>query len=357
MKTYVTRTELLAIINAAIADVPECEDCEVAGPVWHLRCPEPDGTNWSDSLTIRGHGRDPVPCFPAAARAAAHARAEYAIRSDEGRLDDIVFEAAGHHFLAVSDFRSKDTQPMWYVTVDSDTESRAFPATVQDTDPDVLRDHILLWWDSGTVPPGRELGSPGRQAAPQIHAAHSIPMVERFIYRSFQIDTNRINSRGELQNMNRLERWHQDGVIHLDMSEVAHDEARAGGSARRTNKALGYIFTMTQASTLNEQEQIRTIERILFPHGAQTENERNDVEIVFNAQKYSRILVTNDGASKSQPGGILGKRSELARIGVTVMRDSDAVAYVENAIRRRDALARQIAEHSGVGLPKWVGLD
>ena len=38
----------------------------------------------------------------------------------------------------------------------------------------------------------------------------AMEMPERFVYRRFQIDTNRINSKNNEQNMNRLERWHSD---------------------------------------------------------------------------------------------------------------------------------------------------
>jgi hypothetical protein len=182
-------------------------------------------------------------------------------------------------------------------------------------------------------------------------------MIARFIYKSFQIDTNRINARGGLEHMNQLERWRDEDVIHLDMSEVAHGEARSGNDARRSEKALGYIYSITHADTSAEQAQMRAIESILFPNGPANQNERNDVEIVFNALKYSRILVTNDGASKTQPGGIIGKRNELAALGLRIMRDFEAVEYIKSEIRRRDELARRIADHTGQPLPEWVGKD
>jgi hypothetical protein len=86
MKNYVTRNELLRIINSDIANDPSCEDCEVNGALYHLRIPEYDGTNWSDSLIVRGHGRDPRPCFSVAVPAAVRAREQYALRTDSGWL-------------------------------------------------------------------------------------------------------------------------------------------------------------------------------------------------------------------------------------------------------------------------------
>ena len=38
----------------------------------------------------------------------------------------------------------------------------------------------------------------------------------------------------------------------------------------------------------------------------------NDIEIVFNAAKYEGILVTADGGSRRQLGGILGNRAALS---------------------------------------------
>jgi len=69
----------------------------------------------------------------------------------------------------------------------------------------------------------------------------------------FQIDTNRINSRGTLVAMNRLERWHRDGVIGLVMSDIAHAEAKAGRNTRRSRKAVGYIYSLSFEREPNAQ--------------------------------------------------------------------------------------------------------
>jgi len=181
---------------------------------------------------------------------------------------------------------------------------------------------------------------------------------QRFIGLMFHVDTNRINARQQLENMNRLETWAVNDVIALEMAEVALNEAVAGNDARRREKAMASIYSMTLASTPREREMLRDIEVILFPDGADTPNKRNDVEIVFNAAKYGRILVTADGGSRSQPMGILGNADTLKRaVGVDVMTDSDAVSLVEARIRRRDARCRWWAERSGTAVPEWVGQD
>lgn len=183
-------------------------------------------------------------------------------------------------------------------------------------------------------------------------------MPDRYVHKMFQIDTNRINARGGLDNMNKLEKWHNDGVIKIEMSEPSLEEAFQGNNVERRNKAAGYIYSITYADTAEEQRVLRSIEQILFPEGAKDQNQKNDVEIVFNAREYRRILVTNDGGSKAQPGGILGN-AELLRnkLDVSVVTDAQAVEIVRKAIEKRDQKARYVSEKRSVPLPEWVGKD
>ncbi len=102
---------------------------------------------------------------------------------------------------------------------------------------------------------------------------------------------------------------------------------------------------------------MQRIAQILFPRGVTTQSQRNDVEIVFNSSKYFSPLITNDGASKSQPGGILGNRVQLSQIGIKVLTPEEAVSQVEKQISQRDKYAREWAEHCGKELPYWVGQD
>jgi hypothetical protein len=183
-------------------------------------------------------------------------------------------------------------------------------------------------------------------------------MDQRFIGLMFHLDTNRINAKQNLEHMNRLEQWAANDVIMLDMAEVALNEAMAGGNAQRAAKALNSIYSETFASTSQERQMLATIERILFPEGADDQNKRNDVEIVFNAAKYCRILVTADGDSRTQPRGILGNAGSLKKaVGVEIMRDAEAVERVERRIRARDARCRKRFELEGTPIPDWVGQD
>jgi hypothetical protein len=183
-------------------------------------------------------------------------------------------------------------------------------------------------------------------------------MPERFVHLTFFIDTNRINSRVGLPHMSQLEEWYKNGVIDIAMPIEAFQEAISGRNAQRNAKARSYSRPIVTARMQAKYECCRQeIENLLFPLGAQTQGEQNDVLIVFNAGYYRAILVTNDGDSKRQPNGILGNREELARLGIQVMRDSEAIELVKEKIRERDAIARTIAERTGEPLPEWVEAD
>lgn len=164
-----------------------------------------------------------------------------------------------------------------------------------------------------------------------------------------QIDANRINARGKQLNVTRLERWAADGVIYLSMAEEARQEASVGDSARR-RKAFFIESTLELGDSPGEQALKGQIERILFPGGARNQNEQNDVLIAFQARKYLSILVTADGNT-------LRHRHELLQLGIEVMTDAEAVAWVEERIRKRDALARQHEQDLQRSLPDWVGKD
>ena len=81
------------------------------------------------------------------------------------------------------------------------------------------------------------------------------------------------------------------------------------------------------------------------------------MEIVFNASKYERILVTNDGGSARQSGGILGNRDGLKQLGIEVKTDEEAVALVKQHVRDRDRLLVEKCKRQGESLPAWIGLD
>ena len=185
----------------------------------------------------------------------------------------------------------------------------------------------------------------------------AIEILRRMLYTPiFHIDTNLINARGKLETMNQVEKWAEDKVILVNMSGISFKEAQAGGDAARTRKALSHIFTLTDESISSDDPMYRRIEAALFPSGAQSDNERNDVKVVYDANHYDAILVTRDGGSRTQPGGILGNRHKLKDF-VQIFSDTEAVEFIRRKIEERDEFNRQVAREYGGTLPDWTGRD
>lgn len=183
-----------------------------------------------------------------------------------------------------------------------------------------------------------------------------MPFERRMLYTPiFHIDTNLINAKQRLAEVNRLEKWADEGVILINMSGVAHAEAQADGNPQRAKKAATHIYTIPSA---DEDRLFAQVEACLFEGGAKDDNQRNDVRIICEAIKYHATLVTNDGASKSQPGGILGNREKLkALTDIKIMSPAEAVSLVEEKIAARDGLNVRVARETGKTLPAWTGKD
>ena len=181
-------------------------------------------------------------------------------------------------------------------------------------------------------------------------------MFRRLLYTPvFHIDTNLLNAKQKFPEVNQLEKWVNDEVILINMSLTARDESLAGNNRHRVKKANTHIFTVSEP--IDEDDPLyKRIESCIFPGGAKDENQKNDVRIVCEAQKYQAILVTNDGGSKKQPGGILGNRDKFAD-RVMVMNPIEAVQYIRGHIQERDRIARQASVAEECPLPFWVGVD
>lgn len=172
----------------------------------------------------------------------------------------------------------------------------------------------------------------------------------------FSFDANRINARGGLLHMNRLQRWYERGRIELLMPLPACLEAQAAGAVQRL-KTMGYLRAHPHATSPDSLERHRQIEGILFPKGVRDDRDRRDVLNVFTAHKYGGIFVTADGGSRRQPGGILGAAAGLAKLGIEVESDKDACARVERRIEEWNGIARDWAAAFGQPVPSWVGVE
>lgn len=184
----------------------------------------------------------------------------------------------------------------------------------------------------------------------------TIRMERRLLYIPvLHMDTNLINARQKLIAVNQLEKWNDDGVILINMSATAHGEAQADGNAMRMRKANQNIFTATPPITYTDPL-FKKVEGALFPDGARDENQLNDVRIVCEAIKYEAILVTGDGGSKTQPGGILGNRHKLKNL-LRILSPDEAVDFVRQKIQERDDFNVQFVKNFGGELPSWTGGD
>ena len=171
----------------------------------------------------------------------------------------------------------------------------------------------------------------------------------------FHIDTNLINARQRLSAVNQLEKWFEDEVILINISGTVRGEALVGNYVPRTHKVNSQIFTVTPPIDSSDPRYSK-VETALFPEGARDENQRNDVRIVCEAAKSEAILVTGDGGSKSQPGGIIGNREKLRDI-VQILTPDEAVEFVRKKIMDRDAFNVQFVKEFGGELPTWTGAD
>lgn len=170
------------------------------------------------------------------------------------------------------------------------------------------------------------------------------------------LDANAINARQADDDLNQIEIWRASGVILHLMPEPAYAEAMAGGNAKREAKANKQVRGISHHDA-NEQQIWNAIESAIFPGGAGTAGERNDVEIVFQAAAWGYVLVTNDGASRRQPRGILGARDDLAAMGITIMRPREFVRTTRDSIAKRDERIQRVCSAMGVALPNWLGQD
>lgn len=129
--------------------------------------------------------------------------------------------------------------------------------------------------------------------------------------------------------MNELCKLAENGKCQLFMPKVAWDEAQEGNDVLRQEAAWEYFF-VGLTHTPSQKRWFEKVGAIVFPNGIKSKSQENDVWNLIAAREMNYPFVTNDGASKSQPGGILGNVRALKAIGITVLRDWEAVRLVES---------------------------
>lgn len=156
------------------------------------------------------------------------------------------------------------------------------------------------------------------------------------------LDANCINARQVDQNINQLEHWHQEGVISILIPQIAATEA-VRGSDERLKKSWDYPMLFESRPGQTNPYIVSLIEHIVFSQGTTNKNQRNDVAILAVAELYGYPLITNDGASNTQPGGMLGNAKALANIGISVLTPRSAVTDIAERLKRREIDVRQLA--------------
>jgi hypothetical protein len=141
----------------------------------------------------------------------------------------------------------------------------------------------------------------------------------------FFLDANCVNARQGCLAMNALEELERCRLIELNYSETSQNEA-SKNSTRRAEKASEYPYIRLN-SEWDRPEFRQQIERIVFPQGAQTPQMRNDIDLLHLAEMDGSPVVTLDGDSSSQTGGILGHAAELEDLGISVLRPTDALIH------------------------------
>jgi len=159
---------------------------------------------------------------------------------------------------------------------------------------------------------------------------------ELFLGRAFVIDANCIDSRRASPDIELLKLWRDEGRIFLNMTSVSQDEASAGKSMARRRESFRFLAYRVEDDSAAVRSKRKAIEVVLFPSGVRSPNEQNDVEICLACAYYGATLITRDGGSKRQPGGILGNRTRLSALGVNAMTPAEAVTHIRALIAKHE---------------------
>jgi hypothetical protein len=141
----------------------------------------------------------------------------------------------------------------------------------------------------------------------------------------FLLDANAVNARQSDVALNELEQMAQAGLVELEYTQVTFDEA-SHGHETRAEKAASFTWTGVVEDSGFPAHWHKAIEHAVFPRGAQSRSEKNDITALVTAKLTGAVFATSDGASKRQPRGILGSKHELAALGVTVVTPAEALA-------------------------------
>lgn len=146
----------------------------------------------------------------------------------------------------------------------------------------------------------------------------------------FLLDANACNALQQIEELNEIEYLGRKGSIELQYTKTTWDEARYG-SLNRDIKVSTFVFTGLVGLSEYVSPWWDAIAQIVFPKGIKGENQRRDVDALLTAKLAGGVFVTRDGGSKSQPGGILGHKTELAGLGIEVLNFPNALQRAKAA--------------------------
>ncbi|MBK6980145.1 MAG: hypothetical protein IPH30_00440 [Betaproteobacteria bacterium] len=144
----------------------------------------------------------------------------------------------------------------------------------------------------------------------------------------FFLDANAVNARQRDSALNELERMAQAGLIEVQYTEVTFAEA-SHGCGKRSEKAAEFEWAGVVEESGFPAQWREAIEKAVFPGGVQSTSQQNDVTALVTAKLAGAFFVTTDGASKTQPRGILGSRCDLSELGIDVLTPIEAVALAK----------------------------
>lgn len=149
----------------------------------------------------------------------------------------------------------------------------------------------------------------------------------------FLLDANACNALQQIGDLNKLESIARAGLIDLFYTETTWDEAQSGSSIRREKvEEFFFVGLPNDGENLQIQEPWRdAIASVVFPSGLASGSQRRDVDALLTVKISGGCFVTRDGASKTQRGGILGHKYQLAALGVEVLNFTDALARAKDA--------------------------
>ena len=167
---------------------------------------------------------------------------------------------------------------------------------------------------------------------------------------AFHIDTTVIKARDELPAVGYLEKWANNKVINVCISNIAFN------SLSQSHKDIGKIFIVVN-KTINEFEPLfHKVASTIFPSGIKNQQHKSIVKIVCQAIEQKAIYVVYDNGSEKQPGGVLGNGHGLNDM-VQIMHINDAIRFINNKIIERDSNNKKTANIVSKPLPEWTDKD